>query len=49
MVQMHQFTELADGLHRQRLARTAQQRAAQHLLALRRATRRAGPDSARVI
>jgi hypothetical protein len=48
MIYMHQFTRLAYDLHRQRLAHAAQQRPA-HLLALHRATRRAGPVSARVI
>lgn len=38
---MHQLTQLASGLHRQRLAHAEQQRPAQRLLALRRATRRA--------
>jgi hypothetical protein len=46
---MLQFTQLAYDLHRQRLAHAVQQRPAQHLLALHRATRRARPDSARVI
>jgi hypothetical protein len=49
MIQMHQFTPLACDLHRRRLARAAQQAPAPHLLALHRASRRAGPDSARVI
>jgi len=40
---MHQLTaqQLADDLRRQQLAAVAQQRPAQRLLALRRATRRA--------
>ena len=38
---MHQPTQLAFDRHRERLAYAAQQRTAQHLLALRRATRRA--------
>lgn len=37
MVLMHQLTQLADDLHRQRLAYAAQQRPAQRLLALRHA------------
>jgi hypothetical protein len=49
MTQVHQFTQLAYDLHRQRLAYAAQQRPAQHLLALHRAARRAGSDSAGVI
>lgn len=49
MTHMRQFTQLAYDLHRQRLARAVQQRPAQHLLALRRAARRAGPGSAGVI
>jgi hypothetical protein len=38
---MHQLTQLASEVHRQRLAHAAQQRPAQRLLALHRATRRA--------
>jgi hypothetical protein len=38
---MYQHTQLAFDRHRERLAHAAQQRTAQHLLALRRATRRA--------
>jgi hypothetical protein len=38
---MHQLTQLAGQAHRQRLACAAQQRPAQRLLALQRATRRA--------
>jgi hypothetical protein len=49
MIHMHQFTPLACDLHRQRLTQAAQQRPARHLHTLHRATRRAGPDSARVI
>jgi hypothetical protein len=49
MIQMRRFTRLAYDLHQQRLARAARRRPARHLLALHRATRRAGPDSARVI
>jgi hypothetical protein len=41
MAVMHQLTQLADSLHRQRLADAAQQRPAERLLALARATRRA--------
>jgi|HubBroStandDraft_1064217.scaffolds.fasta_scaffold180106_3 hypothetical protein len=41
MVTMHQLTQLSDDVHRQRLAYAEQQRPAQRLLALRRATRRA--------
>lgn len=41
MVQMHQITQLTNDVHRQRLAQAAQQRPAQRLLALRRATRHA--------
>jgi hypothetical protein len=48
MIHMHQFTQFAYDLHRQRLARAARRRPARHLLALHRASRRAGPDSARV-
>jgi hypothetical protein len=38
---MHQFTQLASEVHRQRLAHADQQRPAERLLALARATRRA--------
>jgi hypothetical protein len=41
MAVMHQLTHLADSLHRQRLADAEQQRPAERLLALARATRRA--------
>jgi hypothetical protein len=41
MIYMHQLTQLADDLYRQRLAHAAQQRPAQHLHALLRANRRA--------
>jgi hypothetical protein len=37
---IHQFTQLASEMHRQRLAHADQQRPAQRLLALSRATRR---------
>lgn len=40
MAAMDLLTQLAHDLHRQRLAYAAQQRPAQRLLALRRATRR---------
>jgi hypothetical protein len=40
---MHQLTQLASEVHRQRLADAAQQRPAQRLRALHRATRRAQP------
>jgi hypothetical protein len=49
MIQVHQFTQLAYDPHRQSLAYAAQQRPAHHLLALHRAARRAGSDSARVM
>jgi len=38
---MHQFTQLAAEVHRQRLAHAEKQRPAERLLALARATRRA--------
>ncbi len=38
---MHQFTQLASEVHHQRLARADQQRLAERVLALARATRRA--------
>ena len=38
---MHQLTQLASEVHRQQLAHAAQQRPAQRLPALHRATRRA--------
>jgi hypothetical protein len=38
---MHQFTQLGTEVHRQRLAHAEQQRPAERLLALARATRRA--------
>jgi hypothetical protein len=41
MAVMHQLTQLADDLHRQRLADADRQRPAMRLLALARATRRA--------
>jgi hypothetical protein len=41
MTVMHQLTQLASDLHHQRLARAEQQRPAERLLALARATRRA--------
>jgi hypothetical protein len=41
MAVMHQLTQLAGDLHRQRLTHADQQRPAERLLALARATRRA--------
>jgi hypothetical protein len=41
MTVMHQLTQLASDLHRQRLAHAEAQRPAQRLVALARATRRA--------
>jgi hypothetical protein len=41
MTVMYQLAQLGQDIHRERLARAEQQRPAQRLLALRRATRRA--------
>ena len=41
MTHMHQFTQLATEVHHQRLAHAEQQRPAERMLALARATRRA--------
>jgi hypothetical protein len=45
---MYQLTQLASDVHRQRLAHAEQQRPAQRLLALRRATRRAEHQAQRL-
>jgi hypothetical protein len=48
MTVMHQLTQLASDHHRQRLAHADQQRPAQRLLALARATRRADRAARRI-